>query len=42
MMLDVYYCACDEEFAVKEGYVPKYCPFCGNEDLAWSHEVQEA
>lgn len=33
-MLDVYYCDCNEEFAVKEGKEPKYCPFCGNIEIA--------
>lgn len=40
-MLDVYICSCNEEFAVKDGKEPKQCPFCGNPEIEWSHEVKE-
>lgn len=41
MILDVYVCNCHEEFAVKDGKEPARCPFCGEQDIEFSHEVRE-
>jgi rubrerythrin len=38
-MIDVYTCHCSEEFAVKDGKEPTYCPFCGSPYIEFSHEV---
>lgn len=41
MILDVYICPDDHEFAVKDGEEPSLCPFCGSTDVDFSHEVNE-
>lgn len=41
MTLDVYYCECDEEFAVKDGKEPNCCPFCHSPEIEWSHSIDE-
>jgi len=39
MKLDVYACANDHEFAVKENETPNLCPICRTWDFEFSHEV---
>lgn len=41
MTLDVYVCEKDHEFAVKDGEDPSLCPFCGTDEIEFSHEVND-
>ncbi|GEM_PF-3687998 len=40
MMLDVYVCDSNHEFAVKDGEAPVCCPFCKTYEIGFSHEVE--
>jgi rubrerythrin len=40
-MLDVYICRSNHEFAVKDGQEPHFCPFCGDLEIEFSHEVKD-
>jgi rubrerythrin len=40
--LDIYFCKCNEEFAVLVDKEPKSCPFCESPEIDWSHETEKA
>lgn len=39
-MLDVYVCSNNHDFAVKSDQEPEYCPFCGTQEIDFSHYVE--
>lgn len=41
MVLDVYVCWQNHDFAVKDGQEPTFCPFCGTTDMEFSHESKD-
>lgn len=41
-MLEVHTCeVCGEGVAVKVDSEPRFCPYCGEETLSWSHDANE-
>ena len=39
--IEDYYCEnCDAEFYVNKDKDPNCCPFCGSEEIGWSHEIK--